>query len=123
MSRPSFQRVYYSYSMLGLTHNIPKRASVQWTRGLAQAVPAKSISPAPITKRFKPPTRILEQGRVPVKEDHGLWAFFRRKKGENLVGEERYETVEHPNMVEQARTGSLYPPSQFSYIYANYMYR
>lgn len=92
--------------MLGFTRNVPKRAAVQWTRGLAEAVPVKSISPAPVAKRSKPATRILEQGRVPVKEDHGLWAFFRKKKGQDLVGEARYETIEHPNMVEQARTGS-----------------
>jgi len=31
-----------------------------------------------------------------VREDHGLYAFFRRKTGENLTGEDRYEVIEPP---------------------------
>jgi len=34
--------------------------------------------------------------RVPVREDHGLFAFFRKKPGDNLTGEDRYEVVETP---------------------------
>ena len=92
--------------MLGLTRNVPKRSAVLWTRGLAEVAPVKSTSPTSVTKRTKTATRILEQGRVPVREDHGLWSFFRRKKGDDLTGEARYDTIEHPNAVEQARTGS-----------------
>ena len=85
------------------TRNVSKRAAVPWTRGLAQAASAKSISPAPVTKKIQSCDADIG---TRVKEDHGLWAFFRRMKGKDLVGEARYETVEHPNMVEQARTGS-----------------
>ncbi|KAF9533116.1 mitochondrial 39-S ribosomal protein L47 (MRP-L47)-domain-containing protein [Crepidotus variabilis] len=34
--------------------------------------------------------------RVSVKESHGLYAFFRRVSGDNLTGEDRYETIETP---------------------------
>lgn len=34
--------------------------------------------------------------RVPVREDHGLFAFFRKKPGDNLTGEDSYEVVETP---------------------------
>jgi large subunit ribosomal protein L47 len=90
--------------MLRLTRNVPKRVSVPLTRGLAEVVPAKRTPSISVTRKSKA-TRILEQGRVPVKEDHGLWAFFRRKQGDDLVGEARYETIEHPVTVEQHMSG------------------
>lgn len=32
-----------------------------------------------------------------MRDDHGLYAFFRRKRGDNLVGEDRYEVLETPD--------------------------
>ncbi len=90
--------------MLRLTRNAPKRVSVPLTRGLAEVVTAKRTPSISVTRKSNP-TRILEQGRVPVKENHGLWAFFRRKQGDDLVGEARYETIEHPVTVEQHMSG------------------
>jgi len=97
--------------MLRLTRNVPKRVSVPLTRGLAEVVPAKRTSSVSVTRKSKA-TRILEQGRVPVKEDHGLWAFFRRKQGDDLVGEARYETTEHPVTVEQHMSGRAWRASE-----------
>ncbi|KAJ2921166.1 hypothetical protein H1R20_g15929, partial [Candolleomyces eurysporus] len=37
-----------------------------------------------------------KKGKVPVREDHGLWGFFRRKANSSLNGEDAYETVEAP---------------------------
>ncbi|RXW22886.1 hypothetical protein EST38_g2976 [Candolleomyces aberdarensis] len=37
-----------------------------------------------------------KKGKVPVREDHGLWGFFRRKADGSLKGEDAYETVEAP---------------------------
>ncbi|KAF6755962.1 mitochondrial 39-S ribosomal protein L47 (MRP-L47)-domain-containing protein [Ephemerocybe angulata] len=36
------------------------------------------------------------KGKIPVKEDHGLYAFFRRKANTKETGEDAYETVESP---------------------------
>ena len=35
--------------------------------------------------------------RIPVREDHGLYAFFRRKPDDTLKGEDRFEVVESPD--------------------------
>ncbi|KAK2465332.1 hypothetical protein APHAL10511_002686 [Amanita phalloides] len=94
--------------MLGLVRNAPKHATVPLTRSLAEVVPS-----APIAKRSSiAGARPLERGRVPVREDHGLWAFFRRKKGEDLVGEARYETLEHPVKMEYSKTGRAWKASE-----------
>ncbi|KAF8967156.1 mitochondrial 39-S ribosomal protein L47 (MRP-L47)-domain-containing protein [Flammula alnicola] len=50
----------------------------------------KSTTPPPATPP-KPPSN----GKVPVRQDHGLYAFFRKRKN-NLAGEGGYEVVETP---------------------------
>ena len=44
--------------------------------------------------------------RIPVREDHGLYAFFRKKSGDDLVGDARFETFESPDSG-QVMTGKL----------------
>ena len=44
--------------------------------------------------------------RIPVREDHGLYAFFRRKSGDDLVGDARFETFESPDSG-QVMTGKV----------------
>lgn len=71
-------------------------------RRFAQVVPAstpksKEVEPAAQDKtiRFTAGKR-----KVPVKEDHGLYAFFRQKPDANLRGEDRYISLETPETQE-----------------------
>jgi large subunit ribosomal protein L47 len=82
--------------MLGLSRGAPKRVYFISRRSFAEVVA----------------TLTLRDGKVPVREDHGLWHFFRRKRGENLEGDACYETVEHPSKVEQSRTGRAWKASE-----------
>lgn len=50
---------------------------------------------------------LLPKEKIPVREDHGLYAFFRRKEGADLVGDARYEVVETPDQVHLV-TGGFY---------------
>ena len=52
---------------------------------------APSGSPEP----SKPKEKLIQ--KLPVREDHGLYAFFRRKSDDTLRGEERFEVVESPD--------------------------
>jgi len=55
----------------------------------------------------------LGKERIPVKEDHGLYAFFRKKDDDpELKGGARYDTVEAPESMRVMPTGSL---SSYSY--------
>lgn len=49
--------------------------------------------------------------RIPVREDHGLYAFFRRKSGDDLVGDAKYETFESPDSG-QVMTGRAWKASE-----------
>jgi large subunit ribosomal protein L47 len=59
--------------------------------------------------------------KVAVREDHGLYAFFRRKPQKpdspELVGEDRYEVVETPEEG-QLITGALFP-TRFLFDFAD----
>ncbi|KAF8631055.1 hypothetical protein AX15_002661 [Amanita polypyramis BW_CC] len=100
-------------AMLGLSRKFPRYTTAPLTRNLAEVVSAKDTSPAPAVKKTgKVATQTLQYGRVPVREDHGLWGFFRRKPGDDLVGEAQYETIEHPGRVEQSRTGRAWKASE-----------
>ena len=55
-------------------------------RLLAGSVPSES--PEPKQKLIQ---------KIPVREDHGLYAFFRRKSNDTLKGEDRFEVVESPD--------------------------
>ncbi|KXN81768.1 54S ribosomal protein L4, mitochondrial [Leucoagaricus sp. SymC.cos] len=69
-------------------------------RGFAEVVnvPSSSSEPVPhVLSSIK--TVDWRKERVPVREDHGLYAFFRRKEvkdGDKLEGEAKYEVVETP---------------------------
>ncbi|KAJ3509993.1 hypothetical protein NLJ89_g4920 [Agrocybe chaxingu] len=94
--------------MFSLCRSAARPISRPLTRGFAEVVSADSSSivvAQPLNrKRRKPrtpkpgatPKAISANGKVPVREDHGLYAFFRRKEGEDLVGEDRFEVVETP---------------------------
>ncbi|KAH0586167.1 54S ribosomal protein L4, mitochondrial [Termitomyces sp. J132] len=67
-------------------------------RSFAQVVQTPSGSPSSSLTQRRPQklSRILRD-KVPVREDHGLWGFFRRKEnGDELEGEAKYEVVEDP---------------------------
>lgn len=53
------------------------------------------------------PSGLPTKGRIPVREDHGLYAFFRRKAGNDLIGDARFETVETPESVQKLPSGTL----------------
>ena len=64
--------------------------------------PSASVEASPRRRRRKSqlppgPVEKAKPGRVPVKENHGLYGFFRRKPGDNLTGEDRYDVVETPD--------------------------
>jgi hypothetical protein len=87
-----------------------RRLSRPSTRSFAELVPIQSTQFTPPTsaeaparrrkrKTKSPPEPVAEKPkgvRVPVREDHGLYAFFRRKTGDGLTGEDRYEVAETP---------------------------
>ncbi|PPQ69613.1 hypothetical protein CVT24_001369 [Panaeolus cyanescens] len=73
-------------------------------RSFAQIVPASqgALPPVPagqgqsqLFEETKTKPRPVHQ-KVPVREDHGLYAFFRRQPGDDLEGEARYEVFETP---------------------------
>ncbi|TFK40786.1 mitochondrial 39-S ribosomal protein L47 (MRP-L47)-domain-containing protein [Crucibulum laeve] len=99
--------------MFSLINRAPKRVQRSLVRSFAEIVAtapsadSSSIPPptiagpnsesaeaAPRTFKYKKGAR-----RIPTKQDHGLYAFFRRKEqkeGEDLVGDARFEVVEAP---------------------------
>jgi hypothetical protein len=58
-------------------------------RLLADSAPSESPEPS------KPKEKLIR--KIPVREDHGLYAFFRRKSDDTLKGEDRFEAVELPD--------------------------
>ena len=58
-------------------------------RLLAGSAPSESPEPS------KPMQKLIQ--KLPVREDHGLYAFFRRKSDHTLKGEDRFEVVESPD--------------------------
>ena len=89
-------------------HRKLKRSQLRLVDG---PVPSESI---PIPELSKPQTLV---DKVPVREDHGLYAFFRRKSDDTLTGEDRFEVVESPDtyrvlsgMVVSAVKVCLYSP-------------
>ncbi|KAH9480436.1 54S ribosomal protein L4, mitochondrial [Psilocybe cubensis] len=88
--------------MLSLTKNASRQASRPLTRSLAQVVNLKQSNVAGPSRRRKkepapPPPKENSFVKVAVREDHGLYGFFRRQpNSDNLTGEERYEVFETP---------------------------
>lgn len=87
---------------------VPQSLSRPLTRSYGEIVPAKPCellpsvlskvrsdrsTPASITRYS---STVPRYKRVPVRDDHGLYAFFRRKNAENLTGEDRFEVFETP---------------------------
>ena len=60
-------------------------------RLLAGSTPSESLPTPEISK----PEKLIQ--KIPVREDHGLYAFFRRKSDDTLKGEDRFEVVESPD--------------------------
>ncbi|KAF9046570.1 mitochondrial 39-S ribosomal protein L47 (MRP-L47)-domain-containing protein [Panaeolus papilionaceus] len=74
-------------------------------RSFAQVVPATqgALTPVPVNQEnlFEGSTPSPRKtAKVPVREDHGLYAFFRGKEGDNLEGEARYEVFETPEQAQ-----------------------
>lgn len=87
--------------MLSLARGVSKRSNVlkPLSRGFAQEVstpiPASEVQ-RPEANAASNSANAWRRGKIPVREDHGLYAFFRRKKGTEATGEDAYETVESP---------------------------
>ncbi|KAF8645230.1 hypothetical protein AX16_008057 [Volvariella volvacea WC 439] len=73
---------------------------VNTTSGVSSAKPSAPVNGLPLT------------GRIPVKKDHGLYAFFRRKQGEGLVGDARFETLESPESMQKLPSGRAWRASE-----------
>lgn len=69
------------------------------------AGPSTSPSEPLIASEPPNPKQKLTQ-KIPVREDHGLYAFFRRKPDDTLKGENRFEVVESPDTF-QVLTGMI----------------
>ncbi|KAF5382730.1 hypothetical protein D9615_002850 [Tricholomella constricta] len=97
--------------MLSIARAVANRVS--WaaprltTRSFAEVVAVPSVAastpPAPSERQSRKPTSPLKE-RIPVKEDHGLYAFFRKKDDDSLVGDAKYEVTESPESM-QKQTG------------------
>ncbi|GLB38320.1 putative mitochondrial 39-S ribosomal protein L47 (MRP-L47) [Lyophyllum shimeji] len=59
---------------------------------------------------IRKPSNTGLKGRIPVKENHGLYAFFRKKEDET-PGDARYEVVESPESM-QKQTGRAWMASE-----------
>ncbi|KAG6890642.1 hypothetical protein C0995_006618 [Termitomyces sp. Mi166 len=83
------------------------------TRSFAAVIqtPSGSSSSSPSRQRPLKLSRILKE-KVPVREDHGLWGFFRRKdNADELEGEAKYEIIEDPQS-RQKQTGRSWKASE-----------
>jgi len=89
--------------MLSLSKTALKSVHLPFVRSFAQVLNSTSnlSSILPHTKA----------ARIPVREDHGLYGFFRRKKEEDLVGDAKYEVFDLPKSSE-AITGRAWRASE-----------
>ncbi|KAF8158155.1 mitochondrial 39-S ribosomal protein L47 (MRP-L47)-domain-containing protein [Crassisporium funariophilum] len=75
----------------------PKRVRVHRPRntaaGPSKPLEAQTVEGASTTETT---SKSSSSRRVPVKEDHGLYGFFRRKAGDDLKGEARFEVFDTP---------------------------
>lgn len=109
-------------SMFSLTRSTAKRAPRDLIRSLSVAISTEIQQPQspPPTGKAGPShgrSRIakrahelppLSNTKVPVPDDHGLYAFFRQKTGSKDTGEAAYEVVETPDQG-QLSTGKPIP--------------
>jgi len=54
------------------------------------------ITSSQVSRAFIPKPKQKLTQKLPVREDHGLYAFFRRKSDDTLKGEDRFEVLETP---------------------------
>ncbi|RDB18006.1 54S ribosomal protein L4, mitochondrial [Hypsizygus marmoreus] len=100
--------------MLSLARAVPKRVSgftftSLTTRSFAEVETRTSIASQTSSQSSVNPTAL--KGRISVREDHGLYAFFRQKDEENLIGDAKYEVVETPEKM-QKETGRAWKASE-----------
>jgi large subunit ribosomal protein L47 len=85
----------------GLANGRPMFRALAEVVGTIRNESAISVAPPTTPKQtVSRSVRVLTEGRIPVREDHGLYAFFRRKEGADLIGDARYEVVETPEKVQ-----------------------
>ncbi|KAF5385636.1 hypothetical protein D9757_005518 [Collybiopsis confluens] len=87
------------------------------TRNFAEVVPASqtSRSSAPQSTGSSDSGVVTLGNRVPVREDHGLYAFFRKKEpvpGQTSVGEAKYETLGGTPNLETLHSGRSWKASE-----------
>ena len=124
------------HAMLSLSRFASKRIPGPFLRSFAQAVGpgdnsnlASEIDTSHRRRRRRTkklgstatlPSASSSTSKVAVREDHGLYAFFRRipqkPDSPELVGEDKYEVVETPEEG-QLITGLLFPPSLILLFY------
>ncbi|KAF8073694.1 mitochondrial 39-S ribosomal protein L47 (MRP-L47)-domain-containing protein [Lyophyllum atratum] len=109
--------------MLALARTVARRVAAPpfSTRSFAEVVglpsTASSSTPSPAAQDSNLPESTTTQatptlkGRIPVKESHGLYAFFRRKDDNDLTGDARYDVVESPESM-QKQTGRSWQASE-----------
>lgn len=109
--------------MLSLARTLRQRATLQtfscrrWfaevvnttpsTASLGSQIPVPAVTTTTTTSAVN-----WRKGRVPVREDHGLYAFFRRKEvkegEEPLEGEAKYEVFETPESMQTVSGAFLF---------------
>jgi len=83
--------------MLSLARSQVSRPLCRSLATISDAIPkAPRRNKRKTPKEDGPPAHAQWPGRVPVREDHGLYGFFRQKPGADLVGEDRFEVFETP---------------------------
>jgi large subunit ribosomal protein L47 len=101
--------------MLAFVRTVPKRIprpmiiqpAIRALADVVAALPNHSTISAPPAPASPKNVHVLSKERISVREDHGLYAFFRRKEDANLVGDARYEVVETPEIVQRV-TGRFF---------------
>lgn len=84
--------------MLSLARGCSRRAALQpFSVAASRSLATEATTPIPtenLPVKSDASNAAWRKGKLPVREDHGLYAFFRRKEDEKLTGEDAYETVE-----------------------------
>lgn len=93
LARPSTKHLYTSFSRC-FAEFVPHR-------GRSGSRPSSYSSVAVFDQKNEATNH---KRRITVREDHGLYAFFRRKEEEDLLGDARYEVFETPDKA-QVPTG------------------
>jgi len=115
--------------MFTLLRQSPRCPRLRLTRSFAEVVPvsvsqrselpptgtdtsSSAGSTSPVSSSQQVSASIGSGQRIPVRGDHGLYGFFRKKvpaKDEVLEGEARYETLGGSLYSERAQSGTLQP--------------